>query len=201
MTAHYFRILLTVFTFSLFTFNSYAQKDYIVTRLKDTIWCKVKNINRSLVEIQEGNKKETSEYPPHQISAVYVAKDTAFFKSMNPSGKQPLFLKLLERGTITLYTTPEKEPYSTPNMHYVIAMGMPMGGTGGGSVTDYYAEKAGQPLTKIKTNDPWKSKKKLTHAFLTLLQDKPIIASRYEERDDFDYKKIRQIVQEYNNTN
>jgi hypothetical protein len=110
-----------------------------------------------------------------------------FKSSTLKEGKtKPEFLLVLETGKISLY-----EEVTDVYVNNTVTQ-----------VTKWYVSKGSNIVRPLKTDDVFmsKSKKQRQGEFTTLISDNHVVYTQYTSENKFSFKRIRNLVQQYNTT-
>ncbi|NHA03900.1 hypothetical protein G7092_08840 [Mucilaginibacter sp. HC2] len=174
----------------LFTLGVKAQnQDYIITTKGDSIPCTIKI---PLITCGDGNYKTSANGPsvkikPDEVKEYYISKKNSLYRSVIKEGKtKPEFLLVLETGKISLY-----EETTDVYVNNTVT-----------KVTKWYVTKGSDIAQPLKTDDlvMSKSKKQRKGEFTTLISDNDAVYAQYTSENKFSFKRIRNLVQQYNNT-
>jgi hypothetical protein len=175
---------------SLFTLGVKAQsQDYVITTKGDSIPCTIKI---PLITCGDGNYKASANGPsikikPEEIKEYYISKKNTLYRSVIKEGKtKPEFLLVLETGKISLY-----EEVTDVYVNNTVTQ-----------VTKWYVSKGSNIVRPLKTDDVFmsKSKKQRQGEFTTLISDNHVVYTQYTSENKFSFKRIRNLVQQYNTT-
>ncbi len=168
----------------------YAQKDYVITSKKDTIFCKVRThgLINPVLQYRVSEKDNYTDFDS-TITEYFIAKDTgSYVFKKDPVHKYQGFVKWIERGRINLYT--REVAYSSMNA-----------GTGmvnGGTTTYYYASKGDGDLTLMSPLvGPRKYREKV---FFDLFSDDIILQEKFKNarKSDHSGSFTYDCIEEYN---
>ncbi|MBB6110191.1 hypothetical protein SAMN05421821_1083 [Mucilaginibacter lappiensis] len=175
---------------ALFTLGVKAQgQDYVITTQGDSIPCTIKI---PLITCGDGNYKTTENSPlvkiKHEtIKEYYISKKNTLYRSVIKEGKsKPEFLLVLETGKINLY-----EEVTEIYVNNTVTQ-----------ITKWYVSKGSDIARPLKTDDVFmsKSRKQREGEFTTLISDNNAVYAQYTSENKFSFKRIRNLVQQYNNT-
>ncbi len=183
------KILLSLILFcAVCTERSYAQKDYVITKNRDTVYCDIKtNVVSGKIKYRPNGKEKYSVIDPDNIIEYFTAADTSTFVLKKLPGKadQPAcYLNWLEKGKINLY---EQQVVS---------------GSHGETSAFWYAGKDNDSLKLIKVagiavGDVGRSdhREKL---FLNMIADFPALLDAFEN-EAYTFANIENCIINYNN--
>ena len=192
MKPQYLCTLTCVGIMLLFISKGYTQprQSYIITNQNDTLKCIIK---KPLMFDDFGNgykykltKKDS--YKPlnaDSIKAYYLADDSVtYLAELLPGNKKLRFVTLLEQGKINLYQDKAQS-------------------SGRNSLNTWYASKNGGQLFEIKTEGltiggSGTSRDERKKALSDLLSDNYILSQSFTKKDDFSFKAIRDVIEQYN---
>ncbi|MGN8071912.1 hypothetical protein [Mucilaginibacter sp. SG564] len=175
---------------TLFALGVKAQsQDYVITTKGDSIPCTIKI---PLISCGDGNYKTSSSAPaikikPEEVKEYYISKKNTLYRSVTKEGKtKPEFLLVLETGKISLY-----EEATEVYVNNTVT-----------TVTKWYVSKGSDIVRPLKTDDVFmsKSKKQRKGEFTTLISDNQEVYTQYTAENKFSFKRIRNLVQQYNTT-
>jgi len=175
---------------TLFTSGVKAQsQDYVITTQGDSIPC---NIKIPLITCGDGNYKTSANSPsvkikPEEIKEYYISKKETLYRAVIKEGKtKPEFLLVLETGKISLY-----EEVTEVYVNNTVT-----------TLTKWYVAKDSDVAIPLKTDDVFmsKSKKQRKGEFTTLISDNNAVYTQYTAENKFSFKRIRNLVQQYNST-
>jgi len=175
---------------ALFTLGVKAQSlDYVITTQGDSIPCSIKI---PLITCGNGNYKTSANGPsirikPEEVKEYYISKKNTLYRSVIKEGKtKPEFLLVLETGKINLY-----EETTDVYVNNTVTR-----------VTKWYVAKGSDIAQPLKTDDVFmsKSKKQRKGEFTTLISDNNAVYTQYTAENKFSFKRIRNLVQQYNST-
>jgi hypothetical protein len=175
---------------TLFTLGVKAQsQDYVITTQGDSIPCSIKI---PLITCGDGNYKTSANGPsvkikPEEIKEYYISKKNTLYRAIIKEGKtKPEFLLVLETGKISLY-----EEITEVYVNNTVT-----------TVTKWYVTKGSDVARPLKTDDVFmsKSKKQRKGEFTTLISDNNAVYTQYTAENKFSFKRIRNLVQQYNST-
>jgi hypothetical protein len=182
--------VITYIAAALFTFGVKAQaQDYVITTKGDSIPCTIKI---PLITCGYGNYKTSAnsqaiKIKPEEIKEYYISKKNTLYRAVIKEGKtKPEFLLVLETGKISLY-----EETTDVYVNNTITQ-----------VTKWYVAKGSDIARPLKTDDVFmtKSKKQRKGEFTTLISDNNAVYTQYTAENKFSFKRIRNLVQQYNST-
>lgn len=175
---------------TLFTLGVKAQsQDYVITTKGDSIPCTIKI---PLISCGDGNYKTSANAPaikikPDEVKEYYISKKNSLYRSVTKEGKtKPEFLLVLETGKISLY-----EEVTDVYVNNTVT-----------TVTKWYVSKGSAIVRPLKTDDVFmsKSRKQRKGEFTTLISDNHVVYAQYTSENKFSFKRIRNLVQQYNST-
>jgi len=175
---------------TLFTLGVKAQsQDYVITTQGDSIPCTIKI---PLITCGDGNYKTDANGPsvkikPEEIKEYYISKKNTLYRAIIKEGKtKPEFLLVLETGKISLY-----EEVTEVYVNNTVT-----------TLTKWYVTKGSDVARPLKTDDVFmsKSKKQRKGEFTTLISDNNAVYTQYTTENKFSFKRIRNLVQQYNST-
>ncbi|HEY2581073.1 MAG TPA: hypothetical protein VGI43_04675 [Mucilaginibacter sp.] len=192
ITVNAFKISAVIFLCLVAFLNKiYAQKDYIVTKNHDTVFCKIKTDSYgeySLAYKYKVNKNDDFVKIDSNVIAYHLAKDSAIYLLKNIQGFTfRTYLKRFVSGRINLYAYAHDES-SSLNMR-------------GNSETYLFAEKGENGVVQIKHTylailgnaDSEKDEK----AFLDLIADSPKLLEEFKKKSN-NFYYILKYVKAYN---
>jgi hypothetical protein len=175
---------------ALFALGVKAQsQDYVITTKGDSIPCTIKI---PLITCGDGNYKTSATGPaikikPEEIKEYYISKKNTLYRAVVKEGKtKPGFLLVLETGKISLY-----EEVTDVYVNNTVT-----------TVTKWYVAKGSDTVRPLKTDDVFysKSRKQRQGEFTTLISDNHAVYTQYTAENKFSFKRIRNLVQQYNST-
>lgn len=174
--------ILTIY-FILVTAQANAQKvDFVITAKGDTLAGTVVGILFTSVKFKELTGTTFTKFTPYQIKEIRTKKQVYVSKQL-PYEMEPLFLKRIENGSISLY-----EYLKTT------------GAAGETYIKRWYASKNQEPLIELKTN--WganSSRKERKEAFEELIRDDAELLALYKSQNSFEQNFLRTLIRKYNN--
>jgi hypothetical protein len=159
-------------------FGSDAARDYVITKTKDTIFCKIELGSSYSVSRYRVTPKDRSIKIDTTITAYFLGKDSStFLLKTLPNDKHPMYFKCLVKGGINLYA------YSLNN-------------SAADSEASLYACKEQGDLIQIKNEfrRPGKSEKK---AFTDLISDNPNLVEKFINLP-YNFTSVLNCVKMYN---
>ncbi len=169
-----------------FTQTAMAQKEYIVTLKRDTLWGEVSKTIFGKPRFAEAgqsktiaiNVKNTKAY--HRI--ISLKKSETFVARILPEKSKPIFLQLHEQGDIQLY-----EMERTSGTMY-----------GSVTVTSWFASKGDGPLIYLKTSGLSFARAEKENNFEQLLGDSPALWAKFKAEKSFSFSMLRNYIKLYN---
>ncbi|HEY8783787.1 MAG TPA: hypothetical protein VIM16_19315 [Mucilaginibacter sp.] len=183
-----FKILTLIVLCSIIHLNKiYAQKDYVITSSKDTIFCDIRGSFFSNNLKYRANKKDKfTPITSADIIEYFLADDTTTFVAKSLPRKvyrYTPYLKLLERGRINLY---DQQVAS---------------GSQGQTTSFWYASKGSDSLKLIKvsgiTLGGVGSRKQREQAFMDLISDFPSLLEGFKTKA-YTFENIQDCIVVYN---
>lgn len=177
------RIAFTSFILTLlYCTQALAQNgDYFVTKKNDTIQCKTLQESMFSAKKFKYTTSKMTESRAVNLDTVYEysTDNIIYTRRVLPGDSLLSFVIWIERGKIDLYQ--------------LLIPGMKS------SVSYFYAAKDNGPLVEVKTDNQLAgAHKKRVKAVDDLLLDVPDIHARFNPEVDFSYKKIHNLIKEYN---
>jgi len=174
-----------------------AQGDYLITANGDTVPGIVKSHKKDVLKFLKLDSRKAGKIKASDLLGFYSGSDGHFVPLVLPDAKKQQFLKVVEKGRLSIYELNISGTYSNT---FSRGPGQPMafGTTSYNNIT-WFARKGDGPLVELKKNS-WitLSRRKRRDAFTDLIQDNAAVAKRYDEVDKFTFDFIRQLVIEYN---
>lgn len=162
----------------------YAQKDYVVTNQKDTLWGKISNYNLEKVKYRQTDSSDKQKYTPMEIDAFHLDKKQTDYQAVQlPKEDQKVFLLRLEFGKIRLFEHIE-------SLYFY--------GGGSGYSRTWYAVKGNEAPVEVKSNNKISGRKARRDAFYSLIEDNKALAEEYYIADIFSFDQIRKFIKLYN---
>jgi hypothetical protein len=181
------KVLMTVII--MFSFSTlFAQKqDYLIKTNGDTIHCKISTpfLHAGFGKYKANGMTESKTITTDEIKEFYFGKKDMLYRSVYvDSLREPKYLILIERGTITLYEYIQ-HMYST---------------SGGYDITSWYVCKGNDVARSLKTSEFFMSKSRQSRRdYLgSMLADKKDVYDKYIVDDKFTFKQIKAIIHWYN---
>ncbi len=188
-----FKILILAFLCSIVHLSKiYAQTDYVITKNKDTVFCKIKKSSFSLNGSSENLKYRTNENDkytkiiPNNVIEYFFARDTSTYVYKKIPGnvtRYTPYLKWLVKGRINLY---DQQVAS---------------GSNGETTSSWYASKGTDSLISIKMQGIIilsGSHKDREKAFMDLISDFPSVLEGFK-RKAYTFDNIMESVEIYDN--
>lgn len=177
--------------------NLYAQTDYVIMNDGTKVMGEVQSQTTSKVKFKAVGEKKSKKFKSADIKEGYKAGYGVFRSIVYAAGKKPAFLLVLEDGKIKLY-----EYYESSTSYYASGPYGAGNGTFGRTYNNvnktWYAQKDGNEIAQVKTNQIWGSRKTRKDRFFNLIEDNAHVAERYQNEDKFSFDFIRSLVIEYN---
>ena len=176
-----FRIFIIVFLF--LGLKVHAQNDYVVKNDGDTLFGKIKT--NLLGKSRLVSDKEEVMINVSEISCYYLKKKgDAYYNKVIPETGKNSFVLQIEKGKLNLYS-------------YIITS---YSGNGKSiSVVYWYVERDNEGLSLLKSSYAFAEDRKGRKELLkSLLADNPVTSKMLEENDTFSFKRIQELIREYN---
>ncbi|SHG12261.1 hypothetical protein [Pedobacter caeni] len=162
----------------------YAQKDYVVTTQKDTLWGKINDYNLNKVKYRQTDSSDKVKYSPLEVDAFHLEKKQEDYQAVQPSKwDKKVFLLRIEFGKISLF-------------EYVNSFSGYKGASH--TIVTWYASKGNGIPIEVKSNNLIGSRKDRKDAFYSLIEDNKTIAERYLAADKFSFDQVREVIKQYN---
>jgi len=182
------KILLWLILFcAVCTKRSYAQKDYVITKNHDTVYCEIKTSVSGKIKYKPNGKDQYNVIDTNNVIEYFTAADTLTFVMKKLPGKAnqtACYLKWLEKGKINLY-----EQQVVSDSH-------------GETSAFWYACKDNEPLKLIKVSgiavgDVGRGDHR-EKIFLNMIADFPALLEEFEE-EAYTFANIENCIINYNN--
>ncbi len=199
-----FKILFLIFLCSVVHLSKiYAQADYVITKNRDTVFCKIKgDFFRGNLKYRVQGNNMYIKMDTDKVIQYFLANDTTTFVYKKLPGEiSGSYLKWLERGKINLYELILTSGYKTKtNVVAVLTFWAQQQ-----SSKYWYASKSADSLVEIKTNAIFRNKigthKERETAFMDMVSDCDYVVTEIKHSDldkNYDFDPIRVFVKMYN---
>jgi hypothetical protein len=177
-------------TASILAFSASAQSDYVITVKGDSTACKISTPFIGGIKYKSEAMTESQEITPDEIKEYYIARKNTRFRSVfsdRSSTSKPVFMKVIEKGRISLYEIIYTNTNITFNSNNTY------------STTVWYAGKGSDYVSVLKANALLMPTKRLRKDdFAQMLADNEDVYNKYKADDKFSFVQIRNLVHLYN---
>ncbi len=180
--------ILCIGTVLICNLSAKAQKsDYVITDHGDTIKCHIEDSGRPKYKTSNAVKADYIKISADNVQEYYIARKKSFYRRVyiDKSNARVRFLKIIERGPISIYLQVENHPNLTWNSQF----------------DEWYIGKNSDTVKMLKSSGVaifTKSEKKIKKELAELLKDKKEVYDKFITDGKSDFDDIQNIVHLYN---
>lgn len=176
----------TLMTLSLFAQKKKKPQDYLITNSNDTIFGKFKKVFMgNLTFVSDDNEFHLD---PALYKAYYTKSDGKLYQrvKVGDNDKSKVYwFNCIETGKINLFEQSDYQTLSDGRGLYI---------------RRWIAQKENGPLMEIKSSGPEGITQSGQSNLEYLVRDNPLLFTKVQRAREYSFKKVREIVREYNET-